>query len=210
MNPLRLSLIVLFVLPSALAAQGGVSFSAGGGFTLPRGDVTAEHGAGLNFVARTTFQLSPLLALRGGVDYRELRRKDDPAIRWLGHDPDEFRLGGGFLDGRHHRTLAGLAHLQLMLRPREASAWLYLLAGGGVARTEVGRLGVYFLNHREWFPGETTWAPAADLGAGLAVELGRNVRLFGEASYLTFFEDDGNTTMIPVQIGLSVDPAILR
>lgn len=209
MHTLRLALILpllSFPIPSAAFAQGGLTLSAGGGLTFSAGDAAVTHGRGYGFGALATIPLSPRLGVQAALHYRDIRRKDDEAARRIGHDPDEFRLGGGFMDGGHRRSLSALADVQFLLLSPSSRVVPYLVAGGGLARTGVDDLEVFFIGMWEDYPGvedETAWA--TDLGAGIAVSLGGGLRGFAQASRLTLFTQGENTTMVPVHVGFAMD-----
>lgn len=206
MPTIRIALVLTFLLPAAALAQTELVVAAGGGLTFPLGDAASTHGKGPNAGLRVVWPLSPRLAVQGALDWRDLGRDDGAALERLGREPSEFWSAGGFVDGANRQTLAALVHGQLTLRPRGTGLVPYVVAGGGLARTRVTDLEVFYLGEWERHPGSGETVLAAEMGAGLEVGLSRGVSLFGQAGYLLLLTEDA-TAMVPVQLGISVDLA---
>jgi hypothetical protein len=196
--------------PAPLIAQAQPMTFFGAGITLPTGEVDQSHGRGYSLGTQFSWPLKSYFAVLGSLHYRDVRRDDDATVQRLQDEgqarwgaTNEFWLGGGFLDGGHRSSLAGLVHAQLLLRPGAGRLTYYLLAGGGLARTALGSLHVYFLNETDDYEGESEFVGALDFGGGLSVQLGQSVGLFAQATHLTLMTDGASTSMVPIQIGLS-------
>jgi len=207
MRQIRLALLPLvlsILLPSVVHAQDVLGFSFGGGLTLARGGAAETHGRGINLGFKTTAPLSERLTVLATIGYQDIRLDDDAEARRRGHDPEIFRLGGGFIDGGHRRVLGVLVEGQLHLLPRSSRLSPYVVAGAGVSQLRVPDTDVYFLNEWETDPGSNEVAPMAEVGAGLQLRLSQAVALFAQGSYLTVFADE-TTTMIPLHVGLLIE-----
>jgi hypothetical protein len=202
--------LLFWVAPSAALAQAQPRVFIGGGLTFPMGEISDTHGRGYNVGTQFSWPLSSSFALLGAVEYRDVRRDDEATVRRLEQESDtpwtgfnEFRWGGGFLDGGNRSSLSGLVHGQLLLRPGAGRVTYYLLAGGGLSRTTLADLHVYFLGESDDFRGRSEVAVALDIGAGVNVQLGEKVGAFAQASRLTLLTEGASTNMLPIQLGLS-------
>jgi opacity protein-like surface antigen len=204
MKPIPLALVLFALMPSAALGQEVIGFTIGGGPTLSRGDGAETHGRGINLGATTSVPLSPRLTVGATVGYQDIRLIDDEEARRRGHDPETFRLGGGFVDGGDRRALGLLAHGQFHLLPNTGTISPYVLAGAGLTRMRVTDTEVYFLGQWDTEPGNTGFAAAADVGGGVQVRVSQVVALFAQGSYLRLFDDD-DTTMVPIHAGLLIE-----
>jgi hypothetical protein len=201
---------VFALTPPAVSGQAQARGFFGGGLTFPAGQVTESHGLGYNVGTQFSWPLTSYLALLGALEYRDVRRDDEATVdrllregetRW--RDFNEFRLGGGFLDGGNRTSLAGLVNAQILINPGAGALTYYLLAGGGLSRTGLGDLQVYFLGESDELEGHNEVVPVINLGGGVNVQVGQSVGLFAQAGYLTLLTEGGSTSMIPIQVGLS-------
>lgn len=186
------------------AAQDTPLFMLGAGPALPFGDTRDVAGAGFGAGASGVFPLAGRLGVEVTADYTRLSLEWDPALVALGIDPATFRSAGGFVEGGHHWAGTATLGLHMLLRAREHAVVPHLHAGAGVARTGTAELRTWLLGEIETYPGVLETALATQVGAGLDVRVGEGMGVFARVRYMVLFTDPVRRTMIPIQLGLSL------
>ena len=80
----------------------------------------------------------------------------------------------------------------------------HVSAGVGYAIAGVADRNLLYLGERETLDGMTDRGPVASFGAGVEVQVGNGVGVFGATRYLRVFTDPQLTAFMPFTLGVSL------
>jgi hypothetical protein len=217
-------LAVLAISSSAWSQSGrGMDCYVGGGISFLSGPqrLKDENKMGFNASGGVGFgfDILPSVSLVIGADYTVYPKNETQARQEAVQQmPESARIGSGISigDGGTLSILTFTASAKLFLVTHEEQPAPYVVVGAGFLSTSVPDVSASYLYSTQTAVVVSTYNPfvlqrtqfnaksafAASVGAGIDIPLGKTHGLFLEGRYATGFTSFGNTTYIPLKLGI--------
>jgi len=220
-----ITFVLLATLTISSAALGqserGIDCYLGGGISFLSGPqiLKDENRMGFNASGGFGLDVMPTVSFIVGVDYTAFPKNETRARQEAVQQiPAPERIGSGISigDGGTFSIFTITGNLKLLLGPSGEQVAPYVIVGAGFLRTSVPDVAASYLYSEQTAVVVSTYNPlvlrrtqfnvksavVASIGAGIDLPLSKTNSLFFEGRYALGFTKYGNTTYVPVRLGL--------
>lgn len=194
---------------------GGISFLSGPPILKAENKMGFNAKGGIDF----GFEVLPSVSLIVGIDHTSFPKDETRAREEVVQQiPASDRVGSGISvgDGGTLSILTISASAKILLGSRDDQVTPYVVAGAGVLSMSISDITASYVYSNETSVPVSTYHPVAlkrsqfkasssfmtSIGAGIDMPFGDSHALFVEGGYAAGFTSFGNTTYIPVRLGV--------